>query len=146
MLPIRYLVFHHICLLLDILDIYSTWVHRFRYETQIQYLIYQSKLCVHNRALDHNRGTFFFLAFEGIAGLAVTYGLNLNIIQSWMIWELCSLENKIISVERILQFSSIPSEPPLVVEENRPHDSWPSCGRIDIHNLQVIGLLNMLAF
>ncbi|XP_014517264.1 ABC transporter C family member 3 [Vigna radiata var. radiata] len=74
---------------------------------------------------------------SGIAGLAVTYGLNLNIIQSWMIWELCSLENKIISVERILQFSSIPSEPPLVVEENRPHDSWPSCGRIDIHNLQV---------
>ncbi|ESW18595.1 hypothetical protein PHAVU_006G053900 [Phaseolus vulgaris] len=73
---------------------------------------------------------------SGIAGLAVTYGLNLNIIQSWMIWELCSLENKIISVERILQYTSIPSEPPLV-EENRPHDSWPSCGKIDIHNLQV---------
>ncbi|XP_047152944.1 ABC transporter C family member 3-like [Vigna umbellata] len=74
---------------------------------------------------------------SGIAGLAVTYGLNLNITQSWMIWELCSMENKIISVERILQYTSIPSEPPLVVEENRPHDSWPSCGRIDIHNLQV---------
>jgi len=87
-----------------------------------------------------------FLAFEGIAGLAVTYGLNLNITQSWMIWELCSLETKIISVERILQYTSIPSEPPLVVEENRPHDSWPSCGRIDIHNLQVIELLNMFAF
>ncbi|RDX68629.1 ABC transporter C family member 3, partial [Mucuna pruriens] len=74
---------------------------------------------------------------SGVAGLAVTYGLNLNIIQSWMIWDLCNLETKIISVERILQYTSIPSEPPLVVEENQPHDSWPSYGRIDIHNLQV---------
>jgi len=56
------------------------------------------------------------------------------------------METKIISVERILQYTSIPSEPPLVVERNRPHDSWPSCGRIDIHNLQVIGLVNMVEF
>ncbi|CAI8596274.1 unnamed protein product [Vicia faba] len=28
-------------------------------------------------------------------------------------------------------------EPPLVVEENRPHASWPLYGTIDIHNLQV---------
>ncbi|RHN67317.1 putative xenobiotic-transporting ATPase [Medicago truncatula] len=74
---------------------------------------------------------------SGVAGLAVTYGLNLNIIQAWMIWELSNLETKIISVERILQYTSIPSEPPLVVKENRPHDSWPSYGTVDIHNLQV---------
>ncbi|KAJ1441275.1 P-loop containing nucleoside triphosphate hydrolase [Sesbania bispinosa] len=74
---------------------------------------------------------------SGIAGLAVTYGLNLNIIQAWMIWELSNLETKLISVERILQYTSIPSEPPLVIEENRPHTSWPSYGTVDIHNLQV---------
>nr|KYP42184.1 ABC transporter C family member 3 [Cajanus cajan] len=74
---------------------------------------------------------------SGVAGLAVTYGLNLNIIQSWMIWELCNLETKIISVERIIQYTSIPSEPPLVLEKNQPHHSWPSYGRIDIHNLKV---------
>ncbi|KAL1307152.1 hypothetical protein AAHE18_17G011500 [Arachis hypogaea] len=73
----------------------------------------------------------------GIAGLAVTYGLNLNMIQAWVIWNLCNLENKIISVERILQYTSIPSEPPLVIEENRPAPSWPSYGEVDIHNLQV---------
>ncbi|CAJ2639981.1 unnamed protein product [Trifolium pratense] len=72
-----------------------------------------------------------------VAGLAVTYGLNLNIIQAWMIWELSNLETKIISVERILQYTSIPSEPHLVVEENRPQASWPLYGTIDIHNLQV---------
>ncbi|RVW50104.1 ABC transporter C family member 3 [Vitis vinifera] len=73
----------------------------------------------------------------GIAGLAVTYGLNLNMIQAWVIWNLCNMENKIISVERILQYTSIPSEPPLVTEENRLACSWPSHGEVDIQDLQV---------
>ncbi|XP_062098735.1 ABC transporter C family member 3-like [Humulus lupulus] len=73
----------------------------------------------------------------GIAGLAVTYGLNLNMLQAWVIWNLCQMENKIISVERILQYSSIPSEPPLVIESNRPDPSWPSHGEVNIRDLQV---------
>ncbi|XP_057725546.1 ABC transporter C family member 3-like [Arachis stenosperma] len=73
----------------------------------------------------------------GLAGLSVTYGLNLTTINAWVIWSLCSLENNIISVERILQYTSIPSEPPLVVEENRPDPSWPSHGEVNIHDLQV---------
>ncbi|XP_034678524.1 ABC transporter C family member 3-like [Vitis riparia] len=73
----------------------------------------------------------------GIAGLAVTYGLNLNMIQAWVMWNLCNMENKIISVERILQYTSIPSEPPLVIEENRLACSWPSHGEVDIQDLQV---------
>ncbi|KAJ9182556.1 hypothetical protein P3X46_006540 [Hevea brasiliensis] len=72
-----------------------------------------------------------------IAGLAVTYGLNLNMIQAWMIWSICNMENTFISVERILQYMSIPSEPPLVIEENQPDYSWPSHGEVDIGNLQV---------
>ncbi|EHA8591023.1 putative ABC transporter C family member 3-like [Cocos nucifera] len=44
----------------------------------------------------------------GMAGLAVTYGLSLNVLQDMVIWCLCSLENKIISVERILQYMDIP--------------------------------------
>ena len=58
-------------------------------------------------------------------------------IQAWVIWNLCNLENKIISVERILQYTSIPNEPPLVVEDNRPDPSWPSYGEVDIQDLQV---------
>ncbi|GLT83648.1 hypothetical protein SLE2022_019250 [Rubroshorea leprosula] len=73
----------------------------------------------------------------GIAGLAVTYGLNLNMLQAMVIWSLCNLENKIISVERIIQYSNIPSEPSLVIETNHPAHSWPSHGKIDIHDLQV---------
>ncbi|KAI9102331.1 hypothetical protein K1719_023533 [Acacia pycnantha] len=73
----------------------------------------------------------------GIAGLAVTYGLTLNMLQASVIWIFCNLENKIISVERILQYSRIPSEPPLVIEENQPNPSWPAHGEVDICDLQV---------
>ncbi|XP_020591786.1 ABC transporter C family member 3-like [Phalaenopsis equestris] len=73
----------------------------------------------------------------GLAGLAVTYGLNLNMLQAWVIWTLCSLENKIIAVERIFQYTNISSEPPLVIETNRPDDNWPSKGDLELHDLQV---------
>lgn len=72
-----------------------------------------------------------------IAGLAVTYGLNLNMLQAWVIWNLCNLENKIISVERVLQYTNIPNEPPLVIEGNRPGHSWPAQGEVAIFDLQV---------
>ncbi|CAD6259840.1 unnamed protein product [Miscanthus lutarioriparius] len=49
-----------------------------------------------------------------IAGLAVTYALNLNSQLASIIWNICNTENKMISVERIMQYSRIPSEAPLV--------------------------------
>ncbi|KAH0671192.1 hypothetical protein KY285_025413 [Solanum tuberosum] len=73
----------------------------------------------------------------GLAGLAATYGLNLNVLQAWVIWNLCNVENKMISVERILQFSDVPSEAPLIIEKSRPKPDWPLKGRIDIKNLHV---------
>ncbi|KAJ8643116.1 hypothetical protein MRB53_004864 [Persea americana] len=72
-----------------------------------------------------------------IAGLAVTYGLNLNMLQAWVIWSLCNLENKIISVERLFQYACIPCEPPLVIEANRPGHDWPAQGDVNISDLQV---------
>ncbi|KAL7216214.1 hypothetical protein ACSBR1_028208 [Camellia fascicularis] len=72
-----------------------------------------------------------------VAGLAVTYGLTLNISQGRFIWNLCRMENSIISVERIFQYTSIPSEPPLVIETNRPNNDWPLHGQVDIRDLQV---------
>ncbi|KAM1873466.1 hypothetical protein ACFX13_007298 [Malus domestica] len=73
----------------------------------------------------------------GIAGLAVTYGLNLNMLQARCIWNLCNVENRIISVERLLQYTNIPSEPPHVIESNQPDRSWPLHGEVDIRDLQV---------
>ncbi|KAK8565243.1 hypothetical protein V6N12_058813 [Hibiscus sabdariffa] len=47
-----------------------------------------------------------------MAGLAVTYGLNLNARQ-------------------------IPSEAPPVIENSRPPSSWPECGTIELHDIKV---------
>ncbi|KAK1310242.1 ABC transporter C family member 3 [Acorus calamus] len=72
-----------------------------------------------------------------IAGLAVIYGLNLNVLQAAVIWYLCNLENKVISFERILQYTCIPSEPPLCIEAKKLDDNWPSHGEVVICGLQV---------
>jgi len=69
--------------------------------------------------------------------MAVTYGLSLNSQQSWWIWCLCDVENKIIKVERIQQYTKIPAEPPLVIQGFRPPRAWPSEGMIILQNLQV---------
>jgi ABC-type multidrug transport system fused ATPase/permease subunit len=79
----------------------------------------------------------FYSDFSGLAGLVATYGLNLNVLQAWVIWNLCNVENKMISVERILQFSNIPSEAPLVIEDCRPEPEWPKEGIIEFHNLHI---------
>ncbi|XP_040934388.1 putative ABC transporter C family member 15 isoform X2 [Gossypium hirsutum] len=72
-----------------------------------------------------------------IAGLAVTYGINLNVLQASVIWNICNAENKIISVERILQYSNLASESALEIEECRPHNNWPEVGTICFRNLEI---------
>ncbi|XP_039780041.1 ABC transporter C family MRP4 [Panicum virgatum] len=72
-----------------------------------------------------------------MAGLAVTYGLNLNARMSRWILSFCKLENRIISVERIYQYCKIPSEAPLVIENCRPPSSWPENGNIELIDLKV---------
>jgi hypothetical protein len=78
-----------------------------------------------------------FRYVTGIAGLAVTYGINLNVLQASVIWNICNAENKMISVERILQYTNIASESPLVIEDCRPPRNWPETGTICFQNLQV---------
>ncbi|XVE48430.1 hypothetical protein DITRI_Ditri01bG0001900 [Diplodiscus trichospermus] len=103
-------------------------------------------LCVRINCL-FNFGFFIVLVFlvslptsavnPSLAGLAVAYGLSLNVLQSWVIWNLCNVENKMISVERILQLTNIPDEAPLIIEDNRPRPEWPESGCIEFRNLQV---------
>ncbi|KAL8494452.1 hypothetical protein ACS0TY_025312 [Phlomoides rotata] len=72
-----------------------------------------------------------------MAGLAVTYGLNLNARLSRWILSFCKLENKIISIERIHQYCQIPSEAPATIEDSRPPSSWPENGTIELIDLKV---------
>lgn len=81
---------------------------------------------------------------SGNAGLAVSYGINLNWLQALVIWSLCSAQKKIISVERIIQYSKIKSEAPLIIEDCRPPTNWPQEGTITFKNLQVSKLLSKI--
>ncbi|KAA8550694.1 hypothetical protein F0562_002378 [Nyssa sinensis] len=72
-----------------------------------------------------------------MAGLAVTYGLNLNARLSRWILSFCKLENRIISIERIHQYCHIPSEAPPIIEDCRPPFSWPENGTIELTDLKV---------
>ncbi|KAG8389142.1 hypothetical protein BUALT_Bualt02G0198400 [Buddleja alternifolia] len=72
-----------------------------------------------------------------MAGLAVTYGLNLNARLSRWILSFCKLENKIISIERIHQYCHIPSEAPPLIDDSRPPSSWPENGTIELIDLKV---------
>ncbi|KAK4793176.1 hypothetical protein SAY86_023611 [Trapa natans] len=72
-----------------------------------------------------------------IAGLAVTYGINLNVLQASVIWNICNAETKMISVERILQYSKLKSEAALLIDDSRPQSHWPEYGTISFKNLQI---------
>jgi hypothetical protein len=56
---------------------------------------------------------------------------------------MCNLENKIISVERILQYLSLPEEAPLSISGDDLPRNWPSEGEIQLHNLHVNTLISL---
>ncbi|XP_037460956.1 ABC transporter C family member 10-like [Triticum dicoccoides] len=73
----------------------------------------------------------------GFVGMALSYGLSLNISFVFSIQFQCNLANQIISVERVNQYMDIQSEAAEVVEENRPLPDWPQNGNVEIRDLKI---------
>jgi hypothetical protein len=82
----------------------------------------------------------------GFMGLCLSYSLTLTASQAFLTRYYSSLEQFIISVERIKQYMQIPPEPPAVIQENRPSPSWPSEGNIEIQNLMVMIIVRTFYF
>ncbi|KAK8521588.1 hypothetical protein V6N12_031482 [Hibiscus sabdariffa] len=74
---------------------------------------------------------------SGLIGMALSYGLSLNVFLVFSVKYQCFLSNDIVSVERLEQYMHIPSEAPEVIEANRPPHDWPCVGKVDIRNLKV---------
>ncbi|XP_052184967.1 ABC transporter C family member 10-like isoform X2 [Diospyros lotus] len=74
---------------------------------------------------------------SGFIGMALSYGLSLNMSLVFSIQFQCTLANYIISVERLNQYMHIPSEAPEVIENNRPPVNWPTVGKVEIQDLQI---------
>ncbi|KAK2994509.1 hypothetical protein RJ640_001458 [Escallonia rubra] len=70
-------------------------------------------------------------------GLSLSYGLSLNGVLSWTVLMSCFVENRMVAVERLKQFISIPSEAAWKIKESLPSPNWPGHGDIEIEDLQV---------
>ncbi|XP_062228125.1 ABC transporter C family member 10-like isoform X2 [Phragmites australis] len=86
------------------------------------------------------QGTFS----PGFVGMALSYGLSLNISFVFSIQNQCQLANQIISVERVNQYMDIPSEAAEIIEENRPSPDWPQVGRVELKDLKVLDKCQLL--
>ncbi|XP_065868728.1 ABC transporter C family member 10 [Euphorbia lathyris] len=74
---------------------------------------------------------------SGFIGMALSYGLSLNMSLVFSIQNQCTIANYIISVERLNQYMYIPSEAPEVIEDSRPPPNWPEVGKVDICDLKI---------
>ncbi|XP_076895610.1 ABC transporter C family member 10-like [Bidens hawaiensis] len=79
----------------------------------------------------------FDASSSGYIGMALSYGLSLNIFLVVSVQFQCQLSNLIVSVERLDQYMHIRSEALEIIENNRPPTNWPSIGRVVIENLKI---------
>ncbi|CCE80487.1 Piso0_003604 [Millerozyma farinosa CBS 7064] len=66
----------------------------------------------------------------GLVGLSVSYAFRVTQSLNWIVRMTVEVETNIVAVERIMEYSSLKSEAPQVIESNRPKSSWPSEGNI----------------
>ncbi|XP_047065452.1 ABC transporter C family member 14-like [Lolium rigidum] len=69
-------------------------------------------------------------------GMSLSYGLALNFVVYYAISISCMLENYMVAVERVNQFSTLPSEAAWKKDDHPPL-YWPTHGDIDINDLKV---------
>ncbi|KAM3568437.1 hypothetical protein VYU27_009440, partial [Nannochloropsis oceanica] len=71
----------------------------------------------------------------GKGGLSISYALSITQTLNWMVRMTSEVETNIVAVERIQEYSVVPSEAPAQIEDKRPPANWPSEGKIVIKNL-----------
>ncbi|CAM6082693.1 unnamed protein product [Calypogeia fissa] len=73
----------------------------------------------------------------GLAGMSLSYGMSLSSVMMRLVSASAMAEVRMVSVERIMQYSEIPSEAPLVIPDRRPPSGWPNAGRVELQQLQI---------
>ncbi|XP_012058527.1 PREDICTED: LOW QUALITY PROTEIN: probable multidrug resistance-associated protein lethal(2)03659 [Atta cephalotes] len=72
----------------------------------------------------------------GYVGLAITQSIGLTGMFQWGMRQSAELENQMTSVERILEYNKVDSEPPLESAPNKkPKPEWPQEGKIEFKNV-----------
>ncbi|XP_028333034.1 canalicular multispecific organic anion transporter 2 isoform X2 [Gouania willdenowi] len=73
----------------------------------------------------------------GLVGLSVSYALQVTMSLNWMVRMTSDLENNIVAVERVKEYSETKTEAPWEVEDKKPHPDWPSMGNVEFHSYSV---------
>ncbi|KAK9244743.1 P-loop containing nucleoside triphosphate hydrolase protein [Lipomyces tetrasporus] len=66
----------------------------------------------------------------GLVGLAMSYALQITQSLSWIVRMTVEVEVNVVSVERILEYSRLPSEAPAIIPNRRPPAAWPTAGEV----------------
>ena len=74
----------------------------------------------------------------GIAAMAITYAINVTGSVVWMVRMACDLENNCVCLERIFEYTKLPSEANWNSTGKEKHslENWPSEGKIEFKNYQ----------
>lgn len=70
----------------------------------------------------------------GMIGLSLSFALQITQSLNWIVRMTVEVETNIVSVERIKEYSELPSEAPFIIEGKRPAESWPETGDIKFVN------------
>ncbi|KMQ90611.1 multidrug resistance-associated protein, partial [Lasius niger] len=72
----------------------------------------------------------------GYVGLAITQSIGLTGMFQWGMRQSAELENQMTSIERILEYSKVESEPPLEsTPDKKPKSEWPEEGKVEFKNV-----------
>lgn len=67
----------------------------------------------------------------GAVGLAMSFALQIANALSMLVRMTVDIENSLVSVERVLEYTNLPSEAADVVLEQRPQQDWPQNGAVE---------------
>ncbi|XP_014466254.2 ATP-binding cassette sub-family C member 6 isoform X1 [Alligator mississippiensis] len=70
----------------------------------------------------------------GIAAFSISYALQITGILNWMVRSWTEIENNVVSVERVREYSTTPKEAPWTQEAKSQSQAWPTEGRIEFRN------------
>ena len=70
----------------------------------------------------------------GLVGFIMVYVLRINDILNSIIRLWVALESKSVALERLVEYCNLPSEAEMVIESNRPKETWPCNAAISFEN------------
>jgi len=72
-----------------------------------------------------------------ILGLSLTLLLQLSGLLQWAVRQSSEVLNQMVAVERVSEYTSLPAEAPLVCDDDKHLERWPTFGKIEVSDLSV---------